>query len=360
MSSAIKAFLISVALPTLVAAVYFGLIASDVYVSETRFAIRSSEDTAATGLLSAVLGGSGSGGTGDDSAIVRDFILSRDMLQHLEQRLSLREHYSGEGVDAISRLPAGASEEHFLDYYRGMVEVIVETDITTLKTRAYTAEFSQRIGQQIVSLSEDLVNRLSDRIIEDTLKFANKEVDLAEARVRQASERVTRFRKEQRSIDPGEETSAVLGIVTGLESQLAAARAELVQAQTFMRADSAQVTSLQARVTALASQVDKERLRLASESGSDLTRLIDSYEPLVLEQELAKERYTSALTSLELARAEAQRRQRYLVAFVASELPDEAIEPERMLKVATVLVGALVIFGIGGLIVAAIKDHAGL
>ena len=334
--------------------------ASDIYVSETRFAIRSSDETAASGLLASVLGSSNTSVSGDDSFIVRDFILSKDMLLNLEERLSLREHYSDEMVDAFSRLGPDASEEDFLSYYRRMVEVLNEADITTLRVRAYTPEYAQLIGQEIVSLSEDLVNRLSDRIIDDTLSFARKEVDRAEARVKAASQRVTEFRKERRSIDPGEETAAVLGIVTGLESQLAAARAELVQAQTFMRPDSPKVTSLSARVDALQEQVDKERLRLASESGSDLTRLIDSYEPLVLDQELAKQRYTSALTSLEVARAEAQRKQRYLVAFVATELPDEATEPDRVLKIATVFLGAAMIFGIGGLVVAAIKDHAGV
>ena len=68
----------------------------------------------------------------------------------------------------------------------------------------------------------------------------------------------------------------------------------------------------------------------------------------------------SALSSLESARAEAQRKQRYLVAFVATELPDEATEPDRVLKIATVFLGAAMIFGIGGLVVAAIKDHAGV
>ena len=360
MKGLMRSFLLGVALPTLVGAVYFGLLASDVFVSETRFAIRTSDDSAASGLLATMLGPQGSGASGDDSYIVRDYILSRDMLRLLEASLSLRAHYSADGVAAFSRLGMDASDEKFLDYFRAMVDVTVDGDITTLKVRGFDADTAQSLAQEILRNSEELVNQLSERITTDTLKFARKEVDLAELKVKAASSRVTAFRKERQSIDPGEETTAVLGIVTELESVLAAERAELVQAQTFMRADSAKVTNLKARVAALEAQVKRERLRLASESGTDLTRLIDGYQPLVLDQKLAEQRYTSALTSLEVARAEAQRKQRYLIAFVVPEVPDEAIEPDRALKILTIFVGAAFLYGIGGLIVAAVKDHAGL
>ncbi len=75
---------------------------------------------------------------------------------------------------------------------------------------------------------------------------------------------------------------------------------------------------------------------------------------------MAKQRYGSALTSLEAARAEAQRQQRYLIAFVAPQLPDEAIEPDRPWMILTVFACAFLIYAIGGLIWSAIKDHAGL
>ena len=97
----------------------------------------------------------------------------------------------------------------------------------------------------------------------------------------------------------------MLSIVTELEGQLAAARAELGERESYMRPDSAPVRQLRARVTALSQQVKDERARLANESGADLTRLIEGYEPLQLDHQLAQQRYSSALTSLELARADA-------------------------------------------------------
>ena len=126
-----------------------------------------------------------------------------------------------------------------------------------------------------------------------------------------------------------------------------------------MHSDSIQVKTLQNRVAALSQQVESERGRLASEGGSDLTRLIDGYSPLLLEQELAQHRYSSALASLEVARADAQRKQRYLIPFVKPALPDEATEPERAMNTLIVFLAAGLIYGIGALMLASVYDHMG-
>ena len=358
----VRPFLIMVGLPTLLTGVYYGFVASDVFVSETRYAIRTGEQAPATGLLASMLGPTATTRAGDDASIVRDYILARDMLDELDRRLDLRGHYSAPRVDTLSRLRPDATEEEFLEYYRDKVEVEVEagTDITVLTVRAFDADMAQRIAGEIIDLSERLMNRMSERITDDTLRFARRELVQAETLVRDANQAITRFRNESRSIDPGEETAAVLSIVTALESQLAGAKAELLETESVMHSESVQVKTLQNRVAALTQQVESERARLASEGGSDLTRLIEGYAPLLLEQELAQHRYSSALASLEVARADAQRKQRYLIPFVKPALPDEATEPDRAMNTLIVFFAASLIYGIGALVVASIYDHMGL
>lgn len=354
-------FLVAGGLPTIIAAIYYGFIASDIYVSEARYAIRSNAETASISALDTVLSGGSSTSANEDAMVVRDFILSRDMVEELMNRASIQHHYRSNDVDLVSRLDNDASLEDFYEYYREMISVTVDSssNITTLRVRAFDATTAHQIAQTIIELSEALVNRMSDRIIGDTLRFARTEVDKTETRVREASNALTRFRSESRSIDPGLETSAVLGIVTELESRLAQARTTLIEAKSFISAASPQIGVLGAKVQALQQQVVKERQRLASEGGisTDYTQLIDNYEPLVLEQELAKQRYASTLTSLEIARAEAQRKQRYLLPFVEPQIPDEAVEPKRLKAVTTVFLFSCLLYGIGGLIWAAVKDH---
>ena len=362
-SGLVRSFCLFVLLPTLVGGIYFGVIASDRYVAEARYAIRTGAQAPGGGFLENVLGsGSLGSSTREDAGIVRDYILSRDMLEELQKSVDVRAHYGSPEVDWPSRLRTDASKEDLLEYFEDQVEVTIdtETNVSTLRVRAFDRETARAIAQHLLDLSERLVNEMSERITEDTLRFARRELEGTETQVRLAANAVTLFRKESRSIDPGQETTAVLSIITELEMQLAGSRAKLIEARSVMHAESPQVLNLEARESALARQVAEERDRLANSHSTDLTSLIDRYQPLVLEQELAKQRYGSALTSLEVARAEAQRQQRYLIAFVSPQLPDEATEPRRAWMVATVFACAFLVYAIGGLIWSAIKDHVGV
>lgn len=359
----LQGFCLFVLLPTLLGAIYFGFIASDRYVAEARYAIRTGGQAPAGGVLESVLGAGGVGGsTRQDAEIVRNYILSHDMLAQLSERFDVRGHYGDSEADWLSRLGADASDEELLEYLARRFEVTIdpESGISTLRVHAFDPETARSLAKHLLELSEQLVNAMSLRITEDMLRFGRKELEQAERQVMATTTDLTQFRKETRSIDPGEETSAVLGIVTDLETRLAGARTELIEARSIMRPDSTQVRSLETRVAALERQVSEERRRLTDNQDTDLTSLIDRYQPLLLEQELAQQRYASALASLEAARTEAQRQQSYLIAFVSPQLPSEAREPERIWMIMTVFVCAFLIFAIGGLIWSAIKDHAGL
>lgn len=361
LSIAWKTFLIIVVLPTIIAAIYYGLIASDIYISEARYAVRTNSETSSSGIIDSIFGSNSASPSAADSHIVRDYILSRDMMIALDKELDLKSHYQSSNIDYFSRLPRDATQEEFYKYYLKMISINLESDpsIATLHVRSYSPEFSRKVAALIIDKSETLVNDMTKRIIADSLKFAKSEVANAEDLVRKTSDAMSNFRNEYKSIDPEQETSGVLKIVTDLEAELAKSRAELLQAESYMKPGSVQVKNLRSKVTALEKQISKERQRLAGNNGNDqnMNKLIYDYEPLELNQKLAEREYTSALTSLELARVDAQRKQRYLITFVTPKAPDEAVEPERFMQVITVFFASLLIYAIGGLVWAAIKDH---
>lgn len=359
---ALRFFLATVILPTVIAAIYYGLIISDVYIAEAKYALRANSNTASTTLFDSILSSSsGYVPPNEDASIVREFIISRDMVIKLDNILSIRNRFASTDIDVFSRFNIDASMEDFLKYYRGKIEVGIDayTNIITLRVHAFDPVVAHDIAKTIIELSEELVNTISTRVVEDTLQFARSEVEDAEIRVRAASDALTQFRSDTNSINPAEETKAVLGIITELETLLAAARTQLIEAQSFMQSSSPQVQVLKGKVKALEKQVLDERTRLSSQegAGTGYTRLIDDYQPLILEQDLATKRYASALASLELARIEAQRKQRYIVPFVQPQIPDKALEPNRTKSIITVFLGLCIVYAIGGLIWAAIKDH---
>src|SRR4029077_8016098 len=69
-------FVAIVLVPTCSAIVYYGLIASDVYVSESRFLVRSPQHQAPSGLVGQLLQNTGlTPHSQDDTYSVRDYIL---------------------------------------------------------------------------------------------------------------------------------------------------------------------------------------------------------------------------------------------------------------------------------------------
>ena len=78
-----------VGLPTLVAGVYFFGIASDLYLTEAKFIVRSPKQVQ-TSAIGTLLQSTGLTRAQDDTAVVQDFIMSRDAVRKLEQQNDLR------------------------------------------------------------------------------------------------------------------------------------------------------------------------------------------------------------------------------------------------------------------------------
>jgi len=173
---------------------------------------------------------------------------------------------------------------------------------------------------------------------------------------------MTRFQNANASLNPAAESSAILSVVTGIETKLVEARAALSEKRAYMRDSSPEVVTLKNRVNALARQLRLEKGRVVGdgEQGQQMNNLIESYQPLLLEQEMAQQQYASALTSLEVARVEAQRKKQYLITFIQPNLPQEALEPRRITEIVTVLLFSFLAYLIGGLMWSALKDHIGL
>lgn len=361
MSMAARTFLVVIVLPTFIAVIYFGFITSDIYISEAKFSVKSNNELPSVNFMDSLFGGGDTSTLNDDLYIVRDYILSRDMMNLLDRKLDLKSQFQSSHIDFFSRMDKDATEEDFYKSYKKMIEISLDTNasISTLRVKAYDPVFAQRVANLIIQKSEELVNRMTNRIIDDTMKFARSEVTNAEELVRKTSDDMSNFRYKSKSFDPGEETRALLSIVTGIETDLAKAKAELIEAESYMNPDSVQVKNLRSRVNALEKQRENEKQRIAKGNGTleDYTQLIYDYEPLQLNKTLAEKQYASALTSLEAARAEAQQKRRYLITFVTPTIPDDAAEPNRLKSIFTVFIGSLLAYAIGGLIWAAIKDH---
>jgi capsular polysaccharide transport system permease protein len=354
-----KLFVLTVVLPTALAVLYFGLVASDVYTSESSFVVRSPDKPSAS-TLGVLLKGAGFSSARDESYTVQSYILSRDALKALVSELNIDKAYANANVDRLNRfagLDGDNSFEALHRYYQGKVKVITDssTSISTLSVRAFSAQDALQANQVLLQRSEALVNQLNERGRKDLIRFAQSEVDQAAGKAKSAALALSVFRNRQGVIDPERQAATQLMQISKIQDELLATTTQLAQIR-MLTPKSPQIPVLENRARTLRAEMARENAKVTGDAKSLSGKAAD-FQRLALEAEFANKQLASALASLESARNEAQRQQIYLERIAQPSLPDVAQEPRRLRNIfATFLLG-LMAWGILSMLVAGVREH---
>ncbi len=350
---------LAVLLPTILAIVYFAFIASDQYESNTKFTIQTSQNKTSIG-LETIIGGIVGSASSRDSWTVHEYILSREMLTRLNTDHQIIRHYQNPSNDFWSRLASDATFEEAYEYYLNQVTMEFDTTsgILTLQLRAYDPATAQKYTKLIMEYTEDMVNRMAERIQTDQVKFAEDAVKTAENRLRKATESVLSLQRQNSEFSPDRSAASLLSIKGQLESELAKAQAELNSVRAVMQPTAPQVIALTQKIQSLTRQIEKEQRKLVGTENDGLSSSIVQFETALAEKEFAQAEFESAMKSLEMAKLEASRKSMYLAIISSPSLPDEATWPNGVLGTLTVFLIALALYGILSLLVAAVREHA--
>ncbi len=357
-----RLFALVVVVPTLIAAVYYLLIAAPIYVSEARFVVRSRAQSAGPAGLGVVLESVGVNvSSGDTDAFeVDDYMTSRDAVADLDRRHGLRAMLDRPEADFLERFPRpfqSHSFESLFKAYQRFVTVGYNTTsgVSTLSVEAFRPRDAAEIANALLNGGEAVINRLNARAARDAVAEAQQEVMESQARSVEAESALTNFRNREQLIDPTRSSLAGLDLVGQLETQLATLRADRAS-QAALAPQSAELTVIDKRIAAYQTQIETERARVAGQTNS-LAPEIGEYEQLVLDRDFADKSLASAFVSLDDARVDARRQQLYLEQVVYPNTPDKAELPHRLLSVAMVLVTTLVAFATVALILAGFREH---
>ncbi|WP_353216111.1 hypothetical protein [Sandarakinorhabdus sp.] len=353
-------FFATVGVPTLLAVLYFGFVASDVYVSESRYIVRSQGKQAPTGIASLLAGADGSSLSGGAMNALADYALSRDAMQALDQQGRLMAAYTRPEIDLFNRLapPFGtASREDVYAYYAEHVAVSLESQssITTLVVKAYRPEDAQWINARLLDLGEALVNRLNDRSRTDLVRYARQEVEDAKREARNAAFALAAYRNRQAVIDPEKQANVSLQMISKLQDEVIQTRTQLVQTRAFTPANP-QIPVLVSRIGSLDQQIDLEMAKIAGGKGS-LAAKSAEFTRLSVEAEYADKLLTNALVSLQNANNDARRQQSYVERIVQPSQPDEAREPKRLRSILSVFALGIAAWGVLSLLFSAMREH---
>jgi capsular polysaccharide transport system permease protein len=287
-------FIVVVLIPTLCSIIYLGFWASNVYISNSGYIIRSAQSPLNPGSDKIMQSFLATPAIMQDSFVIASYITSMDALTSVEKEVDLITLFTSPSVDLFSRFASfywNESQERLLEYFNNRIEVIVDpiSFVSTLKVKSYTPESAQKINEILLKSSEALVNDLNDRTINDIIKFSQNGIDKARANLEKIEAELLKYKY----------------------------------------------------------QNDKGRPE----------QFIQKFQSLHIQRDSAERQLATALEALSQAHVEAQRKMIYLERIVQPQEPDYPVEPMRIIGILTTLGMALMIFGILKVIIASIKEH---
>lgn len=355
-----KFAVIFIVIPAIISGIYFGLLASDVYVSESRFVVRSPEKPTASP-LGLALAGAGFTTGGQEAFSTKSYLESRAALSAINTKGTFKAAYTRPSISVFDRFaPFGKSGsfEQLYKYYSNKIKVDYDatTSISTLTVRAYTPEDAASINENLLQVAEGTIDRLNQRGRNDMIRFASAEVKEAEDRVRRSSVALAAFRNKEGVVDPEMQATAQLGMISKLQDEQILSRAQLNQLMEFAPANP-QIPVLQNRLQTLRDAIREQMLSLTGNDRS-LAATAVQYEKLVLEKEFADKQLTGALASLQEARNDSLRQQIYVERIAQPNHPDTPLEPRRLRGFLATLALGLVAWGIASMLAAGVREHA--
>jgi len=337
---------------------YWGLIASDRYVSEARIVIDRTDMAGVQGtdFVSLITGGN----KGNDLMLLREHLRSVDMLNKLDSKLSIRGHYSDKRYDLISRMWfQDSSQEFFHRHFLSRVSVEMDNvaGVLRIRAQAYTPEMAQAIAASLVEEGEGFMNEMAHRLAREQVAFLEKQVTQIGDRVLQARSAVVGYQSAKGLISPEAAIEAIASIVAKLEGQLSELKAKRQAMLGYLSPKAPEIAQLTLQIAALERQSREEQARLASPKGSTLNRTVEEFQRMQMEAEFAQDLYRNALAALEKGRIEATRTLKKVSVLQSPTRPQYPLEPRRIYNITVFAISVFVLAGIIQMLIAIIRDH---
>jgi capsular polysaccharide transport system permease protein len=337
---------------------YWGAWASDRYVSEANVVLESPQIAPPTLSFQTLL--TGTGGDNGDMLLLRDYLLSVDMLRRADASLGLREHYSKAGIDFFSSLwssevPIEELHEYYLE--RVFVELDDYAGLLRIKVVAFDPAMAHALSSLLLSEGEKHMNSMGQRLAEEQVRFLEKQVVTQAEQFDAARQNLIEYQNKNGLVSPTGTVESINAVVASLEGRLANLRAKKTALLSYQSQRSSDVQRVDAEINALIQQIALERARMAQQSGGALNVLSSEYQTLELRAQFAQESYSGALMALENTRIEAARKLKQVSVLQSPTLPEYSAEPRRVYNIVVFAIIALLAGLIVQMLVLIIQDH---
>ncbi|WP_198591675.1 Wzz/FepE/Etk N-terminal domain-containing protein [Vibrio sp. 10N.286.49.B3] len=354
-----KIFLLIIVVPLVIFSIYQLLLASPRYESKVQLTIQQPDGMSTMDPSMALLSGLGVANNSQDIQLVQSYIHSSDMLNYLEDNLSIKEHYTDNQYDIFSRLSKDSSYEDFYQYYQQLLTIEIDEKSSTISVYAQAFEpiLSYEIVNAISERSEWFINNIGHQLAEAQLTFIKKEHQEVEVRLQSAQKSINDFQNKHNLLDPETESMALSQISYSIEGEIAKKNTELTALQALMADSAPQVLAVKNELNSLKSQLIKEKSRLTdSQSSESINNVLSEFANLKIDLELAIRSFTSSTVSMEKSRIEAYRQLKFLIVVDQAKVPEKNKYPEVFYNISLLALLLIIFSGTMKIVFATINE----
>lgn len=336
---------------------YWFVIAEERYVSRATVVLESPQVATPELSLSSLIGG-GAGNTAD-LLLLREHLLSVDMLRLLDEQLNIRKHYTEHG-DIFAKLgDRDAPIEELHQYYLRRVEVELDeyAGVLNIRVQAYTPEFAHHMTTLLLEAGENHMNEMGHRLAEEQVRFLEQQMVRLDERFTEARQALLEYQNEYGLVSPTDTVASINQVVATLEADLARLQAQRNALASYQSTQSSQLREVERNITALRDQIVEQRDRIAQASGDSLNSVSAQYETLELQAQFAQETYSSALAALENTRLEAARQLKQVSVLQSPLMPEYPTKPDRLYNSSVFAIITIFLAFILSMLMMIIKDH---
>lgn len=358
-----NSFLFFVLLPSILAAFYYGLIASNQYAAEIRMVVRTigvSEQFDASEKRDgrSVIGGDS---LTQDSYMVANYLTSPEIVRKLNDGIGLATRFSKDNIDVLSRLPKDASLEELQRYWLRQIDTYVDgpSGIIVFTVRAFSPEDSVAILREAMAAADAMIDKISEKAKQDLVTRAEADVAKGLEEYHLALDRLREYQNATGILDPTSSARLVSTVIAKLIEEKLSLVVELKALEAANANDSARVRQLRRSIDALDEQINLRQDSLAGRnvSAEQLSQKLTEFSRLETQKIVAQALYEANMRNLDTAKSTALRRTTFISVFSNAYLPEKSKYPDRLASWLIFFFGLSMLWMIVSLLWMSVEDH---
>lgn len=359
-----NSLLIFVVFPSIIAGIYYGLIASSQYVAEMRMIVRTigvSEkfDSSETREGRSMIGGDS---LTQDSYIVANYLKSPEIVRQLDAEINLRAYFSADEIDPLSRLGANASFEELVRFWGRHIDTYVDgpSGIIILTIRAFSPEQSVLIGKAALSSANAMIDKISERAKNDLVSRVEGDVNASLGEYRVALDELRDYQNKTGILDPLSSAKMVSEIIGKLTEQKLQLLVSLKSLEAANADNTARGRELRRSIQAIDDQI---KLRQDSMAGAarggeaQLSSSLTEFSRLETRRIVTQAIYEANVRNFDTAKSTALKRTTFMSIFSNSQLPEESEYPKRFSNWIILTIGLFTFWMTATLVWMSVEDH---